>query len=256
MQKHRVARRVLHQPGVDLVAGEHPFAGRRLRLLAHARPDVGIDGAGFAHRFQRIVGHLQVQLGDLRGQMLEKLRRESVAVGRGHGEPQPHLAAAFGQAAGHVVAIAHVGQCPAFDAAEDFLQRVQVGQRLAGMGQVGQAVDDRASAIFGQLGQSVVVIGADDDQIDVLAQHPGEIGHALSGAKADVVAQEQAAAAQMAHARLEADPSPQRGLFEQQGHHAPGQQGLAQALRELGLQVLGDGKNAIDLDRCQVGEIQ
>ncbi len=83
-----------------------------------------------------------------------------------------------------------------------------------------------------------MVVRADHDDVDVLAEHAAEIGHALARAEADVVAQEQAVAAQVDHAGLEADARPQRRLFEQQRHHAAGQQRLAQALLILGLQIL------------------
>ena len=96
-------------------------------------------------------------------------------------------------------------------------------------------------------------LAADHDHVDVLAQHAAEIGDALAAAEADVVAQEERAAAQVGHGRLEADAGAQRLLLEEQGHHAAGQQRLAQAAGELRLQVLGDGEDPLDLGRRQVG---
>ena len=48
-------------------------------------------------------------------------------------------------------------------------------------------------------------------------EHAGEVGDALAFAEADVVAEHDAAAAEVRHARLEADPRPQRLLLEQAG---------------------------------------
>ena len=107
------------------------------------------------------------------------------------------LAAAFGQAAGHVVAVADIGQRVALQPADQFLQRVQVGQGLAGMGKIGQPVDHRAGAVLRQLDDRLMLIGPHHDHVDILAEHAAEIGHAFARAEADVLAEKQAAAAKL-----------------------------------------------------------
>ena len=136
------------------------------------------------------------------------------------------------QAAGHVVAHRRRRPACALQAADQFAERVQIGQRLAGMGVIGQPVDHRASAVLGQSANGLMAVGADHDAVDVLAEHAGEIGHAFAGAEADVVAQEQAAAAEVGHAGLETDARAQRRLLEQHADHAARQQRLAQSLAE------------------------
>ena len=166
----------------------------------------------------------------------------------------PSLAAAQGQAAGDVVGVADPGQRAPVEPADQLADGVEVGQRLAGMAEIGQAVDHRAVAVLRQFDGRLVAIGADDDDIGIFAQHAAEIGDALAAAEARVVAQEERAAAEMDHAGLEAHAGPQRGLFEEQRHHAARQQRLAQAAGELGLQVLGDGEDALDFGRRQIGQ--
>ena len=75
-------------------------------------------------------------------------------------------------------------------------------------------------------------VGPDHDDVDVLAEHAAEIGDALAAAETDVLAEEERAAAEVDHRRLEAHARPQRLFFEEQGHHAAGQERLAEpALR-------------------------
>jgi hypothetical protein len=57
----------------------------------------------------------------------------------------------------------------------------------------------------------------------------------------------------MGHGHLEANARAERFLLEEHGHHAPGQQRLAQPVLELGLQIFGDREDPLDLRRGQVG---
>ena len=45
------------------------------------------------------------------------------------------------QRVGHVVAVAHVGERAALQVALELAQRLEVGERLAGMGEIGERVD-------------------------------------------------------------------------------------------------------------------
>ncbi len=69
----------------------------------------------------------------------------------------------------------------------------------------------------GQLLDGRVRERPDGQGVDVLADHPGEVGDALADAQADVLAaEEDRVAAQLGDRRLEADAGPQRGLLEDQ----------------------------------------
>ena len=164
------------------------------------------------------------------------------------------MAAAFDQAADHVVAVAHPGQMQAGQLSAMFLERVQVGQRLARMREVREPVDHRARRVLGELDDGRMPLRPDHDHVDHLAQHASEIGDALALAETRIVAEHHAAAAQVGHARLETHARPQRLLFEQQGQHPARQQRLAQALTKLGLEILGDRKNPLNLSSGNIGE--
>ena len=83
--------------------------------------------------------------------------------------------------------------------------------------------------MLGQIDRGLVAVGADHDDVGVLAKDAGEIGDALAAAEAGFVAQKDRTSAEMGHAGLEADARPQRGFFKHQGHDAARQQRLAQA---------------------------
>ena len=54
VHEERALLGVAHQRGVHLIGGELAPAGFLLALLAHARPNVGVDGHGVLDRFGRI----------------------------------------------------------------------------------------------------------------------------------------------------------------------------------------------------------
>ncbi len=120
---------------------------------------------------------------------------------------------------------------------------------------IGQAIDEGAVGVPDHVQHRLVAAGANDHDINILAQHANEIGHAFPRAPADIASQKHAAAPQVRHGGLKADAGPQARLLEQQRHHAPGKQRLANALRVLGLEVFGDGEDAFDLRRRQVFDI-
>ena len=124
----------------------------------------------------------------------------------------------------HVVAVADVGEGAALEVALELAQRLQVGQRLAGMGEVGERVDDRHVGTGGQLLEPVLAEGAHHDGVDVAAQHCGGVAQRfaaaeLGGARVD----DHRVAAELVDADLERHPGAGGGLLEDDGDAAPGQ---------------------------------
>ena len=126
-----------------------------------------------------------------------------------------HLGRGEEQGGCHVVAVAYVGQVDALQPAVLLLDSEEVGQRLAGVLLVGQAVDDGHARVLGQVSTSAVREDAGHDAVHHAPQHAGHVGHALALAEADVVGpQVERVPAELGHAGLEADLRPQRGLLE------------------------------------------
>ena len=155
---------------------------------------------------------------------------ELIPPRRGQHEPHPKQAAEHRQRTGHVVAVADEGERVPRHPPHVLLERVDVGQRLTGMAGVGEPVDHRHTRRRRKLLDGGMSLRAADDHIDILAEHPAEVGDALPRRrKPRVVAQEEARAAEVHHRRLEAHPCPQTRLLEHERHHAARQQGVATA---------------------------
>ena len=138
----------------------------------------------------------------------------------------------------HVVAVAGPGDHAPGDGPQVLLEGHDVGHQLAGMGAVGQAVDDRHRGVFGKLEQLGVLGGADHHHIDVARQHPRRIGDGLAAAQVGVDRrQHDRLAAELAHADLEGDPGAGRRLLEdhRQGLASQGSFRLAGRQAALGL---------------------
>ena len=127
-----------------------------------------------------------------------------------------------------------------------FFHRKKVGKRLARVGHVGEAVDDRAGGVLGNLFDGFMLFAAHDDDVDKLAEDLGEVVDPFAFAETDIFAEHDAAAAEVGHAGLEAYACAERLFFEEQRHHATRQQGLADALREFGFEVFGQREDAED----------
>ena len=66
------------------------------------------------------------------------------------------------------------------------LQRHHVGHHLAGMGEVGEAVDDRNGGRRGEFREVGVARGADHDGIDIARENARRVGDGLAAAQLHV----------------------------------------------------------------------
>ena len=108
--------------------------------------------------------------------------------------------------------------------AEALAQRQQVGERLAGVLQLAERVDDGHLGPLGKLVDSLVREGADGDPVRHARQHAGHVTHRLARARAHLLRPEvDGAPTEAVHGDLERDARAQRGLLEHEREHLPGQ---------------------------------
>jgi hypothetical protein len=94
-------------------------------------------------------------------------------------------------------------------------QREVVGERLAGVQQVGEAVDHRHRAVPREVEDVLVREDARHDPVHVARQHARRVGDRLAAVQLDVVAaQEQRAPAQLVHPDLERHAGARGRLLE------------------------------------------
>ena len=157
------------------------------------------------------------------------------------------------QRAGDVVAVADVGEAQPVELAEALAQGHQVGQRLAGVVQRRQRVDDRDLGRGGQLGDRLVGAGADHDRVDVAREHPRRVADRLAAGELHLVAaQDDRGRAQLGDPDLEGDPRPRRGPLEDQRDAAPGQRVGADALAAAGFQLQRPLEQLAELERAEL----
>jgi hypothetical protein len=152
-----------------------------------------------------------------------------------------------------VVAVADIREVEAGGGAEVLFEGHEVGQRLAGMLEVGERVDDRHARVGGHLGDGVVRVGAQHDHIHPalhVARHVGD-GFALAQRRVGLI-DEDGVAAHGVDAGLEAEARAQAGLLEHQ-HHLLGVEGMA-VLARIALDVVAQLENGAHLGAGQIGD--
>ena len=128
---------------VHLIALERLHAHFLLGLHAHRRPSVRDDHVRVLRGLHRVVGEEEVRVALCKG---EHVRVRAVALGGRDRDLHAGLEAADDQRVRHVVAVADVAHLEALEHRELLADGHQVSQHLAGMAEIGQAVDDRDHA--------------------------------------------------------------------------------------------------------------
>ena len=145
---------------------------------------------------------------------------------------QPGERAEDRQRARDVVAVADIRHAQPRQRVVRLAQRQQVGERLAGVVQVGEHVDHRDLAVLGEAFEHLVRSGAHADRGDVAREHERRVAQRLAARELQLVgAQHDGVAAELVDADLEGDARARRGLLEDQRDAAPVQRARGQRRR-------------------------
>ena len=132
-------------------------------------------------------------------------------------------------------------------------KRHEVGQRLAGVLKVRERVDDRHAGVGGHLGDGVVRVSAQHDDIDPafdVARHIGD-GLALAERRVGLI-DEDGVAAHGIDSGLEGQACAQAGFLKHE-HHLLGVKGMA-ILERIALDFVAQLENGAHLGRGQIGD--
>ena len=171
---------VAHQRGVDLIGAEGLLPLEPLLFLPHARPDVGVDGCGVLDGRDRVGRLLDLGIGEDVAEVVAEGLVKLEALGSGEDKPHSQQATDDRQRPGDVVAVADKRQRQAGEPADMGAEGVEIGEGLAGMAVVGEAVDHRHARDGGERLNRLVGLRAADDDVDVFTEHPAEVGDALA----------------------------------------------------------------------------
>ena len=118
--------------------------------------------------------------------------------------------------------------------AELLLDGLEVRHDLAGVQQVGEAVDDRNGGVARQLLDLLVGEGADHDAVHVSGQHLGGVVHRLATAHLAVaIGKEERVPPELGHPHLEGHPGAGGALAEDHGQALAGQEEVAPSSPDL-----------------------
>ena len=256
MQHHDIGLCAFQQLACELIAHKIPQA-----LLTFRRAGLG----GVPHSRCHHIGILNT-LGRVCGQVEgaavlvgehQHIRRRAVALRADTGDLHPSQQSAHDEAVCHAAAVADKAELPARKAAPALPNGHQVGQNLAGMGVIRQAVDHRHTGQLGKLFQIALAVGAPHHAVVVAAQHPGGVLEGLAPAGLQlggvhVIAQ----AAHLVHTHLKAGAGAGGRLGEQHGHRFTGQQGGSAAQFLLCLELVGHIQDVGQLAGGQIAHFQ
>ena len=245
-----------HHVGIDAPVGKGFAALFVFGLVAHAGPDIGGDQVGTLAGFFRVAKNFVAacaRCAAAKGQFFIHF----VAVGGAHMHGKAQQIGRLQPGVGHVVAIAHPGDDLAGDAATVLDEGEDVGQDLAGVKFVGQAVDHRHARILGKALDLVLAKGADHDQIGHAADDAGAVLDGLGAAQLAVIGRQvDDAAAQLVHARFKADAGACAGLFKNHGQGAIHQGVVLFVGFEFLFNQRGAGEQVVVLGSGEVGKLQ
>ena len=110
-------------------------------------------------------------------------------------------------------------------------QRQQIGDDLAGVRAIGEAVDDGDMRMMRQLLGLGVIVRADHDRIHHAAQHARGVGNAFPSPQlAGTGIEDQGRTAQLAHADVETHSRARRCFFEDHPQHMASQRSVGVSL--------------------------
>src|ERR687891_1100415 len=240
---------------VDSVGGQVGEAALPLLVLAHARPDVGVEDVRARGRRARLGGQRDRaprRLGGSTGPADDLLRGLVPGRRRRH-EVRAELGAGDHERVADVVPVAEVGDPDAFEGPESLPDRHDVGERLAGVELVRQPVDHRHVRVLGELVHVGLSERADHDPVEVAREDRGCVLDRLPAPELEVAGREvEAGAAELGDADLEAHARARRGLLKDHPERPSLEVPVGDALALACLQAVGQVERLGELVRRPV----
>ena len=218
-------------------------------LVAHADPDVGVDGAGAGDGLAR-VARAGLACPSRRRAARGRPRARSPPARR---RPRRGRRACRGWRASARRCCRRRRRPGAGRASESCASRSVSRSASAWQGWWlgGEHVDHRDRAVLGELLEHLVRPGAHADGGDVAREHERRVAHRLAARELQLVgAQHDGVAAELVHADVEREPRARGGLLEDERHAAPCERARAE---RVGLQLERAVEQRVELARRELG---
>src|SRR6266481_1223545 len=226
VHKSRMRLGELHERGIHLVGSENRGTFRLFLFVSHARPGISINRIGSGNGFARVGQDAERSL----GLICNGLRHgddngiEPVGLRSSDGNFRAYRGARQKQRVRHVVAIAHIGEMNLREIAEVLMEGEKVRERLAGMFEFAQRIDDRNAGVSRHLLDYSMTESAQHNDVDPAFEVVGDVVERLAGIEtAGRLVDEKCAAAQAVHAGFEREAGAQRRLLEEHHHLLAGE---------------------------------
>ena len=242
-----------HEAFVYLVVCEGGFAAFGVFFLSHAGPDVGVDDVGSADSQFGIGGAADLMIGVAAGEQLQELGCEEEVCGTGECHGHAGHGGGNGERHSDVVAIADEDEVLLAGWSEDFADGEQVGEGLTGVAFVGEAIDDGAGGVFGDVFDELLGEGAHGDEVGEGADDACDIGDAFATIETGFGGgEEDAGPAKVDDGGFEAVAGAEGGFFEELYEDAAGKQLGTLALFEKCFQFEGSIEDGVEFVGCEI----
>ena len=245
-----------HQRIIHLIAHKSLRPLNPLVLHAHRGPHVGENHIRILCRLKGVGSKCETGIGDGFGK-IQHLLVGGIAAGAGNGDIHTALKATHNNGICHIVAVTHIADLQALQLGLVLPDSHKIRQHLAGMAEVGEAVDDGDRAVFRQILHLLLGKGADHDAVAVAADNPCGILHRLPPANlADGVGEKQCVASQLEHPYLEGYPGAGRVFGEDHGQGLALQDLMGDTVLLVVLELVRQIQDLIDLLPTEIQQFQ
>ena len=255
VEEHRVGLCSAQQAARDLKAREIAQAAFALRCAGGGVPGRRHDHVGVLHALGGVGEEME-----LRAIFVGKhqhIGSGAVALRADAADGHPGQQTAHDEAVRHAASIADEAELLVFQCAAALPNGHQVGQHLAGVAEVSEAVDDGDGGVLGQGLHLVLTEGTDHDAVAVAAEHPGGVLDGLAAADLALLSrQEQGVAAQLEHTRLKGHPGAGGVLLKNHSQGLALQIVVGQAVLLIIFHLVSGIQNLHNISSGQVQQLQ
>lgn len=215
-------------------------------FLSHAGPDIGVDEIGVAEGGGGIGGLVDLGLWAMGMELFEPSILEEVSIDSEEAKSHAGEARGEGERAADIIGITDVGDLFADAGVDRFLNGHEIGEGLAGVCGVGEAVDDGEGIVACEFFHGSVGEGAGHDEVAVFGQYADKVFGAFASLPTYIATEVDGSATELGHAGFEADAGSKARFFEEESEGTLSKPGGAEAFMEIGFDAMRQREDVVE----------